>query len=100
MGTNPSSMIILLQTSLFLKSCTVETEISDYHKLTMSICRMTFAKGKNKKLFHRCYKNFDGKLFEETLIKNVSETELSLKIFETTLSLTLEKFAPLKQKHL
>ena len=60
----------------------------------MSICRMTFAKGKSKKFFYRCYKNFDSKLFKETLIKNLSETELSLKSFETTFSLTLEKFAP------
>ena len=83
-----------------MKSCTVETGISDYHKLIMSICRMTFAKGKSKKFFYRCYKNFDSKLFEETLIKNLSETERSLKSFETTFTLTLEKFAPLKQKYL
>ena len=43
--------------------------------------------------------NFDSKLFEEALIKNLSETELSLKSFKTTFSLTLEKFAPLKQKY-
>ena len=39
------------------------------------------------KNFYQCYKNFDGKLFEETLIKNLSGTELSLKGFETTFSL-------------
>ena len=66
----------------------------------MPICRMTFAKGKSKKFFHRCYKNFDIKLFEEILIKNLPETELSLKSFETNFSLTLVKFAPLKQKYL
>ena len=75
MGTNPSSVdhIITNTTSLFMKCYTVETGISDYHKLIMSICRLTFAKGKSKKLFHCCYKNFDSKLFEETLIKNMSE---------------------------
>ena len=36
-------------TSLFMKSCTVETGISNYHKLIMSTCRMIFAKGKSKK---------------------------------------------------
>ena len=83
-----------------MKSCTVETGISNYHKLIMSICRMTFAKGKSKKFFYRCYKNFDSKLSEETQIKNLSEKELFLKSFETTFSLTLENFAPLKQKYL
>ena len=87
-------------TSLFMTSCTKETRISDYHKLIMYIYRLIFAKGKSKKLFYRCYKNFESKLFEETLIKNLPETELSLKSFETTFSLTLEKFAPLKQKYL
>ena len=93
MGTNPSFIdhIITTMTFLFMKFCTVETRISDYQKL-MSICKMTFAKGKSKKLFYRCYKNFDSKLSEETLIKNLSGTERSLKSFETTLSLTLEKF--------
>ena len=37
----------------------------------MSICRMTYAKDKSKKLFYRCYKSFDNKLFEETLIKKI-----------------------------
>ena len=48
-----------------MKSYTVEERISDYHK-QMSICRMTFAKGKIKKLFYRCYKNFDKKFFEKS----------------------------------
>ena len=64
----------------------------------MPICRMTFAKGKRKKFFYRCYKNFDNKLFEDTLIKSLPETELSLKSLETVFSLTLKRFAPLKEK--
>ena len=70
-GTKPSSIdhIITTMTSLFMKSCTVETRISDNHKLMMSICRLNFAKDKSKKCFYRCYKNFDSKLFEKTLIK-------------------------------
>ena len=102
MVTNPSSIdhIITNMTPLFMRSCTAETGICDYHKLIMPFCRLTFAKGKSNKFFYRCYKNFDSKLFEETLIKNLSETELSLKSFETSFSLTHEKFEPLKQKYL
>ena len=45
-GTNPSSIDYILTNmiSFFMKSCTVETGIFGYHKLIMSICRMTFAK--------------------------------------------------------
>ena len=52
-GSSTSSIDhnITNMTSLFMKPCTVETGISDYHKLIMSICRMTFAKGKSKKFF-------------------------------------------------
>ena len=76
MGTNPSSInhIITNMTSLFMKSCTVETAICNYHILIMSICRLIFAKSKSKKFFYRCYKNFDSKLFEGTLTKNLRET--------------------------
>ena len=81
MGTNPSSIdqIILTMTSLFMKSCTVETGISDYYKL-MSICRLTFAKSKSKRFFYRRYKNFDSKLFEETLKKNYLRRSFLLKV--------------------
>ena len=83
-----------------MKSCTIEMGTSDYHKLIMSIYRLIFAKGKSKKIFYRCFKSFDSELFEDTMIKSLSETEFSLKSFETTFSLTLEKFAPLKYKYL
>ena len=91
MSTNPSSIdhIITNMITIFMKSCSVETGISDYHKLIKSICRMTFAKRQSKKLFYRYCKNFDNKFFEEALTENLSETEHSLKSFETTYSLTL-----------
>ena len=93
MGTNPSFIgdIITNMISLFMKSWTVDTEISDYHKLSVSICKTTFAKGK---FFYRYYHKFDSKLFEQTVID-----EVSLESFHTTFSLYLEKFPPLKQKY-
>ena len=66
----------------------------------MSICRTIFAKCKSKKFFYCYYKKLDSKLFKATLTKNSSETELSPKRFGTTFSLTLQNFAPLKQKYL
>ena len=98
MRTSISSIdhVIINITSLFMKSCTIETGICDHHKLLMSISRMTLVKGKSKKFSYCCYKNFDSKHFEEALIKNLSETELSLESFEITFSLTPEKFATLK----
>ena len=83
LSTNLSSIdrIITYKTSLFKKSCTIETVIGDYHKLIISICRTAFAKGKSKKFFYCGYKNFDSELFEETVIKSFYEMEHSLKSF-------------------
>ena len=101
MGTNPSSIdhIIPNVTSLFMKSCTVETRISDYLKLIMSICRMTLPKVKVKNYFVAVIKILVVNFSEETLVKNLAGTELSLKSFEAKFSLTLEKFAPLNEKY-
>ena len=100
MGTNTSSIdhIITNMTSIFMQSCTVQTGISDYHKLIMSISRMTFVKGKMKNSVIAVIRIWTVNLL--TLIKNLSQTELPLKSFKNTFSLTLEKFAPLKQKYL
>ena len=79
MGTNPASidLVITNMTSLFMKSCTVETEISDRNNLMASLCRTTFAKDKSEKFFYRCYKNFDRKIFEDTLIKSTVKIKTS-----------------------
>ena len=53
----------------FMKTLTFETGVSDHHNLIDTMLRSTFAKGKPKKLFYRCYRNFDNKKFEEELKK-------------------------------
>ena len=55
MCTNPSSIdhIIANLTFIFMKFYIVETGIYDNQKLIISICRMTFTKCQNKKLFYR-----------------------------------------------
>ena len=43
----------------FMKTLTFETGVSDHHKLIGTMLRSTFAKGKPKKKFYSCYRNFD-----------------------------------------
>ena len=54
----------------FMKSMTLETSISDHHKMIMSIFRSTFAKGKHKTFYYCCYKKFNLEQFQMVLKKN------------------------------
>ena len=62
----------------FLKAKTVETELSDFHKMTVSVFKASFKKQKPKIVTYRDYKRFDNEKFGESLItyfstgKNIS----------------------------
>ena len=71
--------------------------MSDHHKLIGTMLRSTFSKGKPKKMFYRCYKNFYNKRFEEELqqqLPSVSDFES----FQFAIKVILNQFPPLKQK--
>ena len=55
----------------FMKTLTFETDVSDHHKLIGTMLRSTFAKGKRKIMFYRCFKTFVNKRFEEELQKQL-----------------------------
>ena len=55
----------------FIKTLTFGTAVSDHHKLIGTMLRSTFANGKPKKMFYRCYKNFNNKRFEEEIQKQL-----------------------------
>ena len=80
-----------------MKTLTFETGVSGHYKLIGTMLRSIFAKGKSKKMFYRCHRNFDNKKFEEELEKQL----LSVSDFESfhfAFKVILNQFAPLKQK--
>ena len=81
----------------FMKTVTFETGVSDHHKLIGTMLRSTFAKGKPKKMFYRCYRNFDNKKFEEELQKQLLSVS-DFESFQFAFKVILNQFAPLKQK--
>ena len=81
----------------FMKTLTFETGVSDHHKLIGTMLRSTFAKGKPKKMFYRCYRNFDNKKFEEELQKQLLSVS-DFESFQFAFKVILNQFAPLKQK--
>ena len=80
-----------------MNTLTFETGLSDHHKFIGTMLRSTFAKGKPKKIFYRCYKNCDNEKFEEELKKHLSSV-LDFESFHLAFKTTLDRFVPLKQK--
>ena len=98
-GKTPSTidLIITNHKTSFMKSDTCETGLSDHHKMVHSFLRKTFAKGKPKTIYYRCFKNFEQNKFNEELKKRIS-IDLSFEAFLEIFQSTLDRFAPYKQK--
>ena len=61
--------------------------------------RSTFAKGKPKKLFYRCYRKFEYKKFEEELQKQLLSVS-DFPLFQFAFKVILNQFALFKQKRI
>ena len=68
-GLLPSAIDLLLTNhkQSFMKPDLYETGIWDHLKMIITVLRKTFAKGKEKTVFYRSYKNFDEDSFNEAL---------------------------------
>ena len=87
-------LITLLPLTRFVKK---RMYLSDHHKLIVTVLRSTFGKEKSRKMFYRCYKNFDNNRFEEELQKK-SLTVSDFGSFCFAFKVTVNQFAPLKWK--
>ena len=81
-----------------MKSSTNETGILDHHTLFYTFLKSTYAKGKPKFVYYRCFKNFNKKLFMKSLSENLKNVDNSFEVFYDTFMNTLDCYAPLKNK--
>ena len=79
----------------FLKTKTVETGLSDFHKMVVSVFKTSFKKQKPKIVTYRDYKCFDNEKFRESLL--IMDKNISYDTFENLILQTLGKMAPIKQ---
>ena len=96
---------------LFLTNCTrsfqdtqvVETGLSDFHKMIITVLKVFFPKQKHETVFYRNYKNFENSHFrdkiENELLKH-DKNNIELDIFHNFLLSALNECAPFKQKHI
>ena len=96
---------------LFLTNCSrsfqdtqvIETGLSDFHKMNLTVLKMFFTKQKHETIFYRNYKKFDNLKFKEALNKELMKHDLNnidyVNFHEIVLSI-LNARALLKKKHL
>ena len=57
----------------FQSICVVETRLSDFHLMTLTVMRKSFKKYQPKIINYRSYKNFSNEKYRETLINDLSK---------------------------
>ena len=102
---NPSTIDLILtnRPRSFQNSQTIETGLSDHHKLTVTVMRAFFPKQMPTIITYRDYKNFDQALFRQELLGelyNMNSGTIDYETFEYITIRLLSMHAPLKKKYL
>ena len=100
---NPSSIDVMLtnQTKSFYQSKTIETGLSDFHRLTITILKTKFPKKSPKIIEYRNYKKIDLENFKtelsHSLDREITEN-VNYEQFEKIAVELLNKLAPIRKK--
>ena len=89
---------------MFQSTCIIETGLSDFHLMTVTVMRKTFKKLSPRIISYRSYKDFSNETFRDCLVNNLSNEVFSnndngLEKFCKTTMDTLNLFAPIKRKY-
>ena len=85
----------------FQSSCTIETGLSNFHRMTITIMKASFQKLKPKVIHYRNYKRFCNESYRNELVADFSKQnfeENSLEKFLEVCNKVLDKHAPRKSK--
>ena len=101
----PSTIDLILtnRPRCFQNNTTIETGLSDFHKLTITVMKSYYPKQTPLVRVYRDYKNFDQSLFENELLKelyNVHHGKVSYDTFEEIVVKLLDLYAPIKTKYI
>ena len=84
------------------KTTTVETGLSDFHKMVVTVLKTTFPKQGPIVINYRNYKKYDENVFKSDLRQELQKIDLSnlnYSSFETAFDRVLDKHAPVKKKY-
>ena len=103
--TNPSCVDLILtnRPRSFQNSCTLENGLSDFHKMTLTALKSSFAKQKPRILNYCNYKFSSKTLFRNQVLNNLINSNLQisdkgLKHFKETSMSVVNTIAPLKSR--
>ena len=73
---NPTCIDLMLTNSnrSLQNSCTIETGLSDFHKMIVTVFKIYFQKRKEKVINYRDYRNFSNEKFRQQALKDILET--------------------------
>ena len=87
----------------FQNSCAIETGISDFHKLVVTVLKTAYKKSKPKIITYRSYKSFNNDGFREALQQiecNAENCDTNFGYFMSSCSRILNQHAPQKKRYL
>ena len=101
---NPSCIDLMLTNRhrSFQYSQTIETGLSDHHRMTVTVLKSFFQKQPRISIKYRDYKYMDKALFQMGLkdkLNYMAATEMTYEIFESIFMEELDKHAPMKEKY-
>ena len=102
---NPSCIDLFLtnRSRYFQNTSTIETGISDFHKLVVTVSKMFYKKQKPKIIQYKNYKTFNEQLFRTELDKALAKIDLNnaeLAEFHNEFLSVINKHAPIKYKYI
>ena len=102
---NPSCIDLMLTNKYrsFKKSMALETGLSDFHKLTVTVLNTSYKKGKAKIILYRDYKKYSNLSLRNDLATSFTWEELKMMSNDQFTSIFMEildKHAPVKQKYI
>ena len=98
---NPSSIDVMLtnKKSSFQNSMTLETGLSDFHHMTITVLKRYFKKKDPIIINYRDYKSFDGNNFRRDLKKQLEQIKIiEIENFTKIFMGVLNNYAPMKKK--
>ena len=103
-NTSCIDLILTHNPKYFQSSCVVETGLSDFHRITVTVIKTIFKKFEPRIIHYRDYKNFQNDQYRDELTPKLSNivsenNNIRLNEFLSICMDTLDQYAPCKQKY-